>query len=215
MKSEKKAQLRRLLFATNNPGKQREIKRILKGLPLEIVFPGDIGIKLDPEETGGTFQENAFLKAEAFAKKAPGMMVAAEDSGLVVPALGGEPGVRSARYGGTRDNAAHNALLLEKMRGLEGGQRAAYYEAVVVLLDETRRSHVFSGRVNGEIALEPKGSGGFGYDPVFFSAELGRTFGEAPARDKDRLSHRGKALRALKRALVPILSRNAGPEVWP
>lgn len=193
--------MQRLLFATNNPGKQREIRRILEGLPLEIFFPGDMGIDLDPEETGGTFQENALLKAEAFAEKAPGMLVAAEDSGLVVPALRGEPGVRSARYGGTRDNAAHNVLLLEQMRGLEGEQRAAYYEAVVVLLDEAGRSHVFSGRVNGEIALKPKGSGGFGYDPVFFSAELGRTFGEAPAKDKDRLSHRGQALRALRLAL--------------
>ncbi len=192
---------RRLFFATNNPGKQREIARILGGLPLQLLFPKDLGLEIDPGETGETFIANAILKANAFAEDAPGMLVAAEDSGLVVPALNGEPGVRSARYGGTRDNAAHNALLLEKMRGLPDFERAAYYEAVVVLLDEARRSHVFSGRAEGKIALEPRGSGGFGYDPIFFSDELGCTFGEAPAEEKDRLSHRGKALRALRRAL--------------
>ena len=193
--------MRRLLFATNNLGKQREITRILEGLPLQLFFPRDLGLDIDPEETGATFLENALLKTEAFAKRAPGMLVAAEDSGLVVPALGGEPGVGSARYGGTRDNAAHNALVLEKMRGMPDTQRDAYYEAIVVLLDESNRRRVFSGRVHGKIAVEPKGSGGFGYDPIFFSVELGRTFGEAPAGDKDRLSHRGQALRALRLAL--------------
>ncbi len=196
--------LRRLLFATNNPGKQREIRRILDGLPFEVVFPADIGLALDPEESGRTFEENAFLKAEAFASAAPGLMVAAEDSGLVVPALGGEPGVHSARYGGTRDNEAHNAMLVEKMKGLGEGERNAYYEAVVALISETGERLAVSGRVHGEIAREPKGSGGFGYDPIFFSRELGCTFGEAPAEEKDRLSHRGKALRALRRALEAL-----------
>ncbi len=193
--------MRRLLFATNNPGKQREIRRILDGLPFEVVFPAGLGLDLDPEESGSTFEENAFLKAEAFREAAPGMIVAAEDSGLVVPALGGEPGVHSARYGGTRDNEAHNAMLLGKMAGLGEGKRGAYYEAVVALISEAGERLAVSGRVYGEIAREPKGSGGFGYDPIFFSRELGCTFGEAPAEEKDRLSHRGKALRALRRAL--------------
>jgi len=188
----------RLLFATANPGKQREISRILGGLSLELCFPGALGLDVDPEETGETFEENARLKARAFAAAAPGLWVAAEDSGLVVPALGGEPGVRSARWGGTRDDAAHNTLLLERLAGREGADRACFYQAVVALRDPDGAETICEGRVDGTVAHAPAGSGGFGYDPLFFSPELGCTFGEAAPADKDRLSHRGRALRALR-----------------
>lgn len=193
--------MRRLLFATANPGKQREVSRILSGLPLTVRFPGELGLDLDPEETGETFEENARLKARAFAAAAPGFWVAAEDSGLVVPALGGEPGVRSARWGGTRDDSAHNALLLERLRGRSGAERACYYRAVVALSDPEGGMRLCEGRVDGLVAEAPAGSGGFGYDPLFFSPELGCTFGEAAPADKDRLSHRGRALAALRAAL--------------
>lgn len=193
--------MRRLLFATANRGKQREVSRILDGLPLELLFPGELGLDLDPEETGETFEENALLKARAFAAAAPGLWVAAEDSGLVVPALGGEPGVLSARWGGTRDDAAHNTLLLERLGGRSGADRACYYRAVVVLVAPEGRETVCEGRVDGRVAQAPAGAGGFGYDPLFFSPELGCTFGQAAPADKDRLSHRGRALAALRAAL--------------
>lgn len=193
--------MRRLLFATSNPGKRREVARILTGLDLDLCFPDALGLALDPQETGETFLENAALKARAFADAAPGLWVAAEDSGLVVPALGGEPGVRSARYGGTRDDAAHNALLLERLAGRAGADRACFYQAVIVLRDPEGGETACEGRVEGRVADAPRGAGGFGYDPLFFSPELGCTFGEAAPGDKDRLSHRGRALAALRRAL--------------
>jgi XTP/dITP diphosphohydrolase len=124
----------RLLFATTNPGKQREIRRLLEGLPLALLFLQDVEPAQEVEETGTTFLDNARLKAVGYASLLPGGFVAAEDSGLVVPALGGEPGVYSARYGGRPDDVARNAYLLERMAGLSGNDRAAYYEAVIVLL---------------------------------------------------------------------------------
>ena len=193
--------MRRLLFATGNPGKRREVARILTGLPLELLFPSDLGLALDPEETGMTFRENASIKARAFAAAAPGMWVAAEDSGLVVDALGGEPGVNSARWGGTRDDTAHNTLLLGRLAKIPGADRACHYEASIVLLDPMGSESVFGGRVDGLIAGGPAGARGFGYDPLFFSPELGCTFAEAEPADKDRLSHRGRALQALRTAL--------------
>ncbi len=145
------------------------------------------------------------MKARGYASLLPGAYVAAEDSGIVVPALGGEPGVYSARYGGTRENDAHNVLLLERMKAFEGEDRAAYYEAVVVLIDPTGGETVFRGRVDGLIAEKPEGNGGFGYDPVFFHEELGRTFGCVSQADKDRFSHRGRAIQALRSHLEEVL----------
>ncbi len=197
----------KILFGTGNPGKQREIRGLLEGLPIDILFLQDVGDPPEVEETGTTFEENARLKARGYALLLPGAWVAAEDSGIVVPALGGEPGVYSARYGGTRDNDAHNALLLERMKGLTGKDRAAYYEAVIVLMDPDGRESVFRGRVDGLIAEEPEGDGGFGYDPVFYHEELGRTFGCVSQADKDRFSHRGRAVQALRAHLEEVLAR--------
>jgi len=193
--------MRRLLFATANPGKQREVTRILGDLPIELCFPAALGLDLDPEESGETFEENARLKARAFAAAAPEFWVAAEDSGLVVPALGGEPGVRSARWGGSRDDDAHNDLLVARLAGRRGAERACFYQAVVVLRAPGGAETVCEGRVDGLVAEVPAGSGGFGYDPLFFSPELGCTFGQAAPADKDRLSHRGRALAALRGVL--------------
>ncbi len=195
----------KILFGTGNPGKQREIRGLLEGLPIEVFFLQDLGDPPEVEETGTTFEENARLKARGYASLLPGAYVAAEDSGIVVPALGGEPGVYSARYGGTRDNDAHNVLLLERMKAFKGEDRAAYYEAVVVLIDPTGGEAVFRGRVDGLITEKPEGTGGFGYDPVFFHKELGRTFGCVSQADKDRFSHRGRAIKALRSHLEEVL----------
>lgn len=187
-----------LLFATTNPGKQREIERLLAGLPLDLLFLTDFPGTPEVEETGRTFAENASLKARAYASLVPGGHVAAEDSGLVVPALGGEPGVYSARYGGRPDDLSRNELLLERMSHLEGEARAAHYEAVVVLRSPDGSERVFTGRVHGLIATEPHGKGGFGYDPVFFHPGLGKTFGLADQEEKDSRSHRGEAMRKMR-----------------
>jgi len=195
----------RLLFATTNPGKTREIRGLLAGLPIRLLFLSDFPPMPEPEETGHTFAENAELKARAYAALVPGGYSAAEDSGIVVPALGGEPGVYSARYGGEKDDLARNELLLRRMRGLVGDDRAAYYEAAVVLIAPDGLEHLFTGRVHGLITTEAQGTGGFGYDPIFHHRELGRTFGLATQEEKDRLSHRGEAVRKLRQHLEDIL----------
>jgi XTP/dITP diphosphohydrolase len=195
----------RLLFATTNPGKQREIRRLLDGLALTLLFLQDVEPAQDVEETGTTFLDNARLKAVGYAPLLPGGFVAAEDSGLVVPALGGEPGVYSARYGGRPDDVTRNAYLLERMASLSGHDRAAYYEAVIVLLNPDGTEVTFSGQVHGTIAATPDGQGGFGYDPLFIHPDLGRTFGNAVQEEKDLLSHRGKAVRAMREYLERML----------
>jgi XTP/dITP diphosphohydrolase len=187
-----------LLFATTNPGKQKEIRSLLEDLEVRLLFLQDLAPAPEPEETGTTFEENARIKAAAYAGLLPRGYVAAEDSGLVVPALGGEPGVYSARYGGRPDDASRNAYLLERMRDLQGDARSAYYEAAVVLRCPDGREEVFMGRVSGIIAGVADGTGGFGYDPLFLHQGLGRTFGNATRAEKDHLSHRGKAVRALR-----------------
>jgi XTP/dITP diphosphohydrolase len=191
----------RLLFATTNPGKQREIRRLLEGLPLALLFLQDVEPAPEVEETGATFMDNARLKAVGYAPLLRGAFVAAEDSGLVVPALGGEPGIYSARYGGRPDDVARNTYLLERMKDLCGPDRAAYYEAVIVLLNPDGSEAAFSGQVHGTIAAAPDGKGGFGYDPLFIHPDLGRTFGNAIQAEKDLLSHRGKAVRAMREYL--------------
>lgn len=207
------AERERLLFATSNPGKAREIRQILNGLPLDLLFLPDVGNPPEVEETGTTFEENARLKARGYAPLLPGGYVAAEDSGIVVPALNGEPGVHSARYGGLRSDAERNLLLLERMRGLRGEERRAWYEAVVVLLEPGGEERVFTGRVEGTIAEAPAGTGGFGYDPLFYHPPSGTTFGCVPPAEKDRYSHRGQAVRALRRHLEGRLA--GGPATSP
>lgn len=201
-----------LLFATKNAGKQAEIRRLLEGLPLRLLFLQDVEPVPEVEETGETFLANARLKLLGYAPLLPGGWVAAEDSGIVVPALGGEPGVYSARYGGKPDDLARNAYLLERMTGLAGPGRAAHYEAAVVLLDPSGHEETFSGQVHGTIATAPDGKGGFGYDPLFVHPDLGRTFGNAIQAEKDLLSHRGKALRAMREYLEGRLSRENRPD---
>ncbi len=191
-----------LLFGTSNPGKKREILGLLHDLPLKLLFLTDVGNPPCVEETGSTFKENALLKARGYAPLLPGGFIAAEDSGLVAPALGGEPGVYSARFGGLDGSVERNRLLIERMKGFSGEDRAVYYEAVVALIEPGGTESFFSGRVHGYLTDAPMGHGGFGYDPLFFHPELGTTFGCLSSARKAGYSHRGKALRALKTYLT-------------
>lgn len=187
-----------LLIGTGNPGKVREFKELLKGLNLNLSFLSDFDGATEVAETGVTFEENARLKVEGYAALLPGGWIAAEDSGLVVPALGGDPGVYSARYGGLDDDRARNDLLLKRMSGCVDDERVAYYEAVLVLLAPGGEDTVFRGRVWGRITQAPDGHAGFGYDPIFFHPSSKTTFGRLSREEKGRCSHRALAALAMK-----------------
>ena len=154
-----------------------------------------------PEETGATFEENAAIKALGYARRT-GLLCIADDSGLEVDALGGRPGVRSARYAGSRaTDAENNALLLSDLEGVSRHLRGARYVSVVSLASPESVIASARGECGGVILDAPRGRGGFGYDPLFISDDLGLTFGEAPPGEKDHVSHRGRAFAALRKAL--------------
>ncbi len=190
--------IRRLLIATMNPGKVREMRRLLAELPIEIATPAEVGTALDVDETGSTFEENAAIKASAFAR-ASGLPAVADDSGLVVDALGGRPGVHSATYAGLpRDDERNRRLVLAEMEGAPEGTRSARFVCVVALADPAGGApRFFRGECEGRIARVQAGSVGFGYDPVFVPLGETRTFAEMSPSEKDAVSHRGMALRAL------------------
>jgi XTP/dITP diphosphohydrolase len=200
----------RILAATRNPGKQQEIRRLLGSASLEIVFPDDIWLRESSEgealEAADSFEANARRKAEYFARLSS-MPTVADDSGLEVMALGGAPGVRSKRWAGATGSpsdvdAANNAELLRRLAGIPEPQRVARYRCVLVYLTSAGAVPIVChGDCTGRILEEPRGDSGFGYDPLFFSDELGKTFGEASAEEKDAVSHRGRALRGLKQSL--------------
>lgn len=200
----------KLLFATRSAGKQAEIRRVLEAAGHEVVFPDQAGVpetRLEESlEVSDSFETNARLKAEYFLKKT-GLPTVADDSGLEVFSLGGQPGVRSKRWaaatGGPRQiDEANNAELLRRLHGAPEPRRRARYRCVLVLLRTASAvPEVFDGICGGRILEESRGIGGFGYDPLFFSDELGKTFGEASGEEKDRVSHRGQALAKLIAAL--------------
>ena len=196
----------RLLVATRSRGKQVEARRILEAAGHEVVFPDEAGVPEaaaeDSLETDATFAGNARRKAEYFLRRT-GLPTVADDSGLEVLSLGGEPGVRSKRWAGAQGtpaevDAANNTELMRRLRGAPASKRSARYRCVLVLLRSAdAMPEIFEGACGGRILDEPAGSGGFGYDPLFWSAELGKSFGEAAAEEKDRVSHRGRAFQAL------------------
>jgi XTP/dITP diphosphohydrolase len=200
----------KVLAATRSGGKQDEIRRVLVPSGVEIVFPDDVGLwETSAEqalEVGESFEANARKKAEHFARLS-GLPTFADDSGLEVMALGGAPGVRSKRWAGATGSpgeidAANSAELLRRLAGAPERQRAARYRCVLVFLARPGAVPTISqGDCSGRIVDAPRGTGGFGYDPLFFSEELGKTFGEATPEEKDAVSHRGRALRALARTL--------------
>jgi XTP/dITP diphosphohydrolase len=197
-----------LVLASGNAGKLRELRSLLAGLPLR-VEPQSLFEVVPAEETGASFAENALLKARA-AARATGAAVIADDSGLEVDALGGAPGVWSARFAGPgADDAANNAKLMASLAGLAPAKRRARYRCVLVYLPAgTMEPLLAEGVWEGVILDEPRGSGGFGYDPYFWLPELGLSAAELSAQDKNALSHRGKAMRALRTQLE---ARLAGP----
>ena len=183
----------RLCLATSNPGKIREYQELLKGIPFTITTPAQENIKGEPEETGSSFEENALLKAHYFAR-ALGIVSLADDSGLEVDALDGEPGIRSARYAGPEATDQERiALLLEKLKTVPWEQRTARFRCVIALAWPSGAQETLSGSYEGYVTSQPMGYNGFGYDSVFYAPEEGSTFAELDPATKNRLSHRGQA----------------------
>lgn len=186
-----------IVIATNNNGKVAEIKEILS--THKIMSQSEAGIHLDAEETGSTFAENALIKARAI-KEFTDCAILADDSGLVVKSLGGEPGLYSSRYAGegcTPDQCIDK--LLYNMKDIQN--RSAYFISVVALIMPDGSEHIFEGRCEGEITYERKGNGGFGYDPVFYVKKYNKTFSEMGEQQKNKISHRYKALQKAKEFL--------------
>lgn len=195
----------KVLVATRSAGKQREVKTLLGAADIEVVFPMEAGLLETPEETplelGPTFEANARAKAEHFAKRS-GLPTLADDSGLELFSLGGEPGVRSRRWTGvegpeTYVDAANNAYLLRRLLGAPSEKRRARYRCVLAFVPRVGAvPQLFEGACTGVIATEPRGEAGFGYDPLFISDDLQKTFGEAQEEEKNRVSHRARAFQA-------------------
>lgn len=196
----------RLVLATRNRGKMKELRELLSGLDWEISSLADHPEVGEFEEDGETFLENARRKARAAASALPGAWVLADDSGLAVLALGGAPGVRSARYAGRQgDSAANNEKLLREMEGVPAGQRQAAFVCAMVLRSPEGLEWDVEGRCDGSIATAPRGSGGFGFDPLFVVPAEKRTMAELSMARKNEISHRGRALRRLREILIEIL----------
>ena len=196
----------KFVLATANPGKIKEMNEILSGLEVQVVTRDELGIKITIPETGTTFIENATLKAKKICEVA-GLPAIADDSGLIVDALGGAPGVYSSSYGGEELSAIERCRYLLKM--MENTElRAAKFVCSIVCAFPGGSLLTAYGDCIGEIAAEPRGPGGFGYDPVFLVEGTGRTMAELTAEEKNRISHRGKALREFAKLLPQILRKN-------
>lgn len=192
--SGKCAGMRQLVLATHNANKLREVGEMLDGWTVT-------GEDSGADETADSFAGNALIKARAVASRRPGAWVMADDSGLVVDALGGAPGVRSARYAGREgDTSANNALLLANLTGVE--DRRARFICAIALIAPDGREQIFEGRCEGHIAETPYGNGGFGYDPLFVPEGFSKTFAELDPAEKNAISHRGRALAGVRAALA-------------
>lgn len=200
----------RLLVATKNPGKLREYQSLLDGLPVEWVSLQDVGLSaLDVPETGVTFAENAGLKAKAYAR-ASGLLTLADDSGLEVDALGGAPGVWSARYAGPRaSDEDRYRKLLAALADTPADQRTARFRCVVAVATHTGAVETADGVCEGSIAFAPRGVNGFGFDPVFIVAGRDKTMAELSSTEKNAISHRGRALVAMRPILRRLLAAKA------
>ncbi len=191
----------KLLIATTNLGKFKELSSLLSDCPFSLVSLDDVGIDVAVAESGSSFEENASLKAAAYARIG-GLPTLADDSGLEVEALGGEPGIFSSRFAGPRSTDADRvAHLLHKLDNIPEGERNARFRCVIAVSWPGESPEFYSGECLGRIVRAPRGSNGFGYDPVFFLPELGRTMAELSTEEKDRVSHRGRAARKAAAAL--------------
>lgn len=193
--------MKRIIFATGNQGKMREIRKILGDLNVEIVSMKEAGISVDIEENGATYEENALIKARAVAART-GDCVLADDSGLEVDRLGGEPGVHSARYlGEDTPYGVKNASLIKRLEGVPDEERTARFVCAIAVVLPGGRELTTRAAIEGRIGHEEKGSGGFGYDPIFYVPELQKTTAELTEEEKNLVSHRGQALRLMKEEL--------------
>ena len=197
----------KLLIATKNMGKVREYRELLADLPFDVVSLADVGVDADVEETGETFAENALLKARAYARLS-GLLTWADDSGLAVDALDGWPGVHSARHAGPDATDADRIdILLRRLADAPTGERGAAFHCVVAIAMPDGRAWTTAGMCPGVIIDEPAGSGGFGYDPVFFVPELGKTFAQLTSAEKNAISHRGIAARKAAKLLAELVAQ--------
>lgn len=193
--------MKRMIFATGNENKIKEIREILGALPLEILSMKEAGVSADIVEDGKTFEENALIKARAICKLA-GEMVLADDSGLEIDYLNKEPGIYSARYMG-EDTSYHikNKSLIDRLEGVPDEKRTARFVCAIAAVFPDGKELVVRGTVEGIIGYEEKGENGFGYDPIFYLPERGCTTAELPPEEKNSISHRGNALRLMKELL--------------
>jgi XTP/dITP diphosphohydrolase len=198
-----------LLIATNNRGKAHEYRELLKGIPFRLVTPAEKGITTEVDETGATLEENARLKAVSFASQS-GLLALADDSGLEVDALGGEPGPMSARYAGEGVSDEQRVqFLLSKLSGIPLDKRTARFRCVIAIAMPRGEVITVEGECRGYITLEPKGKHGFGYDPIFFVPEFNRTMAELTTEEKNPISHRGRAAEKARISLENIKPRTS------
>lgn len=194
----------KLIFASNNAGKIREVKEIMQDYGKEILSLEEAGLHIDVEENGTTFEENALIKCRAI-HELTGAMVLADDSGLEIDYLNKEPGVYSARYlGHDTSYDIKNQIILDRLKEAQGTQRSTRYVCAMAAVLPDGREYTTLGTVEGLIAQEPAGNGGFGYDPIFLVPEYGKTMAELTPDEKNAISHRGRALRALRSLLDQI-----------
>jgi XTP/dITP diphosphohydrolase len=192
----------RLLIATTNPGKVKEFQSLLEGLNLEFVDLNALGITTEVEETGSTYAENAELKARAYSKMS-GLLTLADDSGIEVEALGGRPGVYSARY--AANPAARIEKILKEMIDVPDEKRSARFQCAITLAWPDGRFETVTGTCEGVVAHKPHGTGGFGFDPIFYFPEYGKTMAELPIEVKNRIGHRGRAAQKARKILVETI----------
>ena len=199
------AHVKEILVATHNPGKVFEYSELLADLDIKCLSLNDIGVTLDVEENGISYEENAMLKVKAYVE-ASQMLTLADDSGIEVDALGGEPGIYSARFGGVKGSAQHK-FLLDKMEGVPFKERKARFRCLTLLAEPDGNIHKGEGLVEGYITFEPVGEKGFGYDPLFYLDQYQATMAQLESEIKNSISHRARALKVLRPKLEEILGK--------
>ena len=188
--------MRKVVLASKDAHKLQEISKITEKFDMELVLESQVGVDIDVEETGSTFEENSFIKAEAV-MKATGLPALADDSGIAVDALNGEPGIYSARYGfdPSLDDWGRLELLLKNTEQVPDGSRQAQFVCVITLVTPEGQVIQARGEAHGELLRQPAGEGGFGYDPIFYYPPLGKSFAELSPEEKNQVSHRAQALK--------------------
>jgi len=196
--------MKQVVIATKNKGKAKDFEALFSPLGYEVVTMFEVAPDMEIEETGTTFEENAILKAETLSREL-GKLVIADDSGLAVDALGGEPGVYSARYAGDHDDEANIVKVLEKLQGVPDAERTARFCCALAIAGPEMETYTVFGTCEGVILHEKRGENGFGYDPIFFVPQLNRAMAELTPAEKGSISHRGNAIRKLAEELPNLM----------